>query len=763
MILECPNCNARLNAAAMPTPGKPVRCSKCKEVFYPGSPNTPPQNNSASGEESDWSSVAASPQEEPEEREEPQRRSRKAPKPTSKFPVLLVVSGVFAFLVVVGAVVAVAFMGGDKSSSGNSNAANQTTTPPKKDNPAKKDGPKTDSTSTSKLQIPPEYAEVFRESAEKAAPITLVPTLKKIGMEEFRVPSFASKTEPDPEAGKLTLDELKKATTFIKVMAGNGGGGTGSGFVIRSDRMGILIATNFHVVGSKTGGRLMPDSKIAVVFDSGLPTQRSLKAEVVAMDSEIDLAVVKVAAFDPLPKAIDASLSPKLVETMNIRSFGFPLGASLGVDGLNPNVTVGSGTVSSVRLNATGAVSLVQINGASLNPGNSGGPVVDDNGKLVGIVVSGIPGSGIANAIPATKLADMLTGRAYPPTISTASEEEGQASFHIDVPLSDPLRKIKDVILHVWSGEVPPPIQRESTVAWKVVAGAEATPLKLELRSATGKFKLALPSTDNKTIVLLQLECTNESGEKAVSPPVRYLLAQDGVQTAGDAIPLATFRQDLSKYHGQVVAVRGKLSPGTIQRSAVYEVQVADDSNMYPTGLVFLADREVATQLNELPLEAALDVRLTLRVGKQGANATTPARVARIDFIGRGNRLAKTIPSSEEPVDPLIALNRKPEKFVGQTIVFLGLLSPVNLGSEQAPELSIAMISGKRPENLHFTSPNRIVSQLKGPGYSNDGLYPAQITVQVEPRVLNGTGSQIATVTKIEFVDKEGKPGKTLE
>jgi hypothetical protein len=207
------------------------------------------------------------------------------------------------------------------------------------------------------------------------------------------------------------------------------------------------------------------------------------------------------------------------------------------------------------------------------------------------------------------------------------------------------------------------------------------------------------------------------------------------------------------------------LSLGSIQRGAIFEIQVADESNTPQNGLIFLTDREITTELNELDQkDAASEARFTVRVGKKGANGATPLKVTRIDLIGPNDRLVRTIPSSEEAADKLITLNRKPEKFTGQTVVFVGYLSPITLGTEKSPELSIVTFPGKRrPENIHFTSPDSIISHLKGPGYSNDVLYLAQFTVRVEPRVVDGTGAQIVTVTKIEIVDNEGKPGKTLE
>ena len=775
MVLECPHCSARLNAANIPDPDKPVRCSKCKQVFTP-SQNQLPGNESpapSNDEGSDWMNVASTPV------EKPAKSFRKTqPASAKKFPLIPVLGGVVGVLAIIVVIVFVLFMGGDKSKSNTAapNAPNPGPSPSpskKETSPPKKDGPKADSLAT-KAQIPPEFAELFATAvADRPAPTSAMPALKA-SKDEIRVPAFPSENAADPNAGKLSLEELKKATAFIKVVAkdtrGEASGGSGSGFVVHSDASGILVATNFHVVGLKSENKKVdPANEITVVLDSGLPTEKSYPGKVIAFDAEVDLAVVKVRRIDPLPKAIDPSLAPKLMETMNIRSFGFPLGQQLGVGGLNPSVTVGSGTVSSIRLDPSGVVSKVQINGASLNPGNSGGPVVDDNGKLVGIVVSGIPGSGIANAIPAAKLAEILTGHILPPVIRSVAGEEGQATFQVDAPVTDPLNKLKDVFLHVWSGDALPKLDREPNGNWKVIPSATKIVLKHEEGRVNGLFTLPTPSPESKLNVVLQLECVNTAGAVAISSPARYQLALENVATASDAITFIAFLHNLTKYYGQVVAVRGKLSQGGIRRGLVTEFQVSDEKSTPSTGVTFVADRELATQLSELTEDDfKQEVRLTVRMGKAPTSGNAPARIVRVDFIGKGDRLVKNLPSGEDPKDPFVALNRKPDKFAGKTIEIPGYFKSTVFGSDSFPELSLFFMSAKQsgqnppsPENLVFTAPNSLIPKVKD--YPSGTLFPAVFTVRVEPRVLEATGAQIVTVTKIETVDKDGKTRITLE
>jgi S1-C subfamily serine protease len=97
----------------------------------------------------------------------------------------------------------------------------------------------------------------------------------------------------------------------------------------------------------------------------------------------------------PLPKPLTFGRSAALVETQDVFIFGYPLGESLGL-----NISVNKSTVSSLRKDRTGAIEIVQVAGG-MHPGNSGGPVADKNGAIIGVSVAGIVGTSINFAIPA--------------------------------------------------------------------------------------------------------------------------------------------------------------------------------------------------------------------------------------------------------------------------------------------------------------------------------------------------------------------------
>ena len=157
-----------------------------------------------------------------------------------------------------------------------------------------------------------------------------------------------------------TVAAVKRATVFVRVEAG-ASKGSGSGFVVSADKDSVLIATNYHVINplerekraTLTPGEVARSLKtpaVTVVFDGGTATELSAKAEAIAADPEADLAVLRVTGLKVPPKPIDPAAAPKLSETMAVYTFGFPFGQALATGKGAPAITVGKGSVSSLRL-----------------------------------------------------------------------------------------------------------------------------------------------------------------------------------------------------------------------------------------------------------------------------------------------------------------------------------------------------------------------------------------------------------------------------
>ena len=158
-----------------------------------------------------------------------------------------------------------------------------------------------------------------------------------------------------------------------------GGTGNGTGVIIHSD--GYLV-TNYHVVNGAT--------RIVVTMDDG----SHFEASVVGVDPATDLAVLLIQGDGPFP-----ALSFAPPDSVRVGDWAIAIGNALGLPG-GPSVTLGVvGAIDrSLTTQQQSLTDLIQTD-AAINEGNSGGPLVDLNGEVIGIntaVVRGAQGMGFS-------------------------------------------------------------------------------------------------------------------------------------------------------------------------------------------------------------------------------------------------------------------------------------------------------------------------------------------------------------------------------
>ncbi len=168
---------------------------------------------------------------------------------------------------------------------------------------------------------------------------------------------------------------------FVFSRLSDGGLSTGSGFVI--DPNGLVVTAQHIFQAGGTPGIVIPGSP-------------QLPAAIVAADRNADIVILRVnrTGLPTIPLGDSATLR----QGDEVLAIGYPRAEALGIN----DSVVTRGIVSSLRPD------LIQID-AALNPGNSGGPILNLRGDVVGIAVAGLRGAaGINFAVPINSLKPML-------------------------------------------------------------------------------------------------------------------------------------------------------------------------------------------------------------------------------------------------------------------------------------------------------------------------------------------------------------------
>ena len=171
---------------------------------------------------------------------------------------------------------------------------------------------------------------------------------------------------------------------------------TGSGVIWSED--GYII-TNQHVIEY---AQQYSTAFITILFDDGTEAEATL----IAADKQTDLALLKVETETKLP-AVTVGSSENLLVGQSAIAIGNPL----GVEYAN-SVTVGIVSGLNRQVSGENGVSTMIQTDAAVNPGNSGGALVDSAGKLIGIVsakISSTDVEGIGFAIPVDDAIKIVT------------------------------------------------------------------------------------------------------------------------------------------------------------------------------------------------------------------------------------------------------------------------------------------------------------------------------------------------------------------
>ena len=213
-------------------------------------------------------------------------------------------------------------------------------------------------------------------------------------------------------SGNLSIKDIaaKVLPSVVSIsVTATGGSGTGSGAIIQSDATKSYVITNNHVISNAVSS-----GTVKVELQNG----EKITATIRGRDIAYDLAVLQISKGN-LPVMEIGDSSKVVIGDLSI-AVGSPLGLSGTVtsgiiSALNRPVTTGNTTSTESYIDA------IQTD-AAVNPGNSGGPLVNGQGQMVGV------NSAIAS------LADSATGQA------------GSIGLGFSIPVNQAMRVAREII-----------------------------------------------------------------------------------------------------------------------------------------------------------------------------------------------------------------------------------------------------------------------------------------------------------------------------
>ena len=242
--------------------------------------------------------------------------------------------------------------------------------------------------------LPPET--MAREEAAAVSEEAAVISEEAPDFSSMQLQQSPQSRENIPMEGGLSLQEiyLQNIGSVVSISCeGYGSSSTGTGVVLTADG---YIVTNAHVVDG------------AGSIDVLLTDDRVFSAELIGRDEVSDLAVLQVQAADLIPAQFGDSTQLRIGDT--VAAIGDPLGVKY-------RGTYTDGIVSAINRDVDmdgRTMTLIQTN-AALNSGNSGGPLINCYGQVIGINTMKIGAftdsagvEGIGFAIPSTTVKDIV-------------------------------------------------------------------------------------------------------------------------------------------------------------------------------------------------------------------------------------------------------------------------------------------------------------------------------------------------------------------
>lgn len=249
-----------------------------------------------------------------------------------------------------------------------------------------------------------DHEEISEKSKSVAKPMSII-NAEDIGSDALSTEDIVEKSLPSVVGIKSEFTVQNPSGSYYYGFGGNmpsssEAASTGTGVIITEDG---YVVTNAHVIYDSQYGAGLSE-KISVLVSDG----ESYDADVIGYDTDCDIAVLKIDAKNLVPAEFGDSDSLKLGEPVTA------IGNPLGFDLMN---TVTSGIVSGLNRQIIindKEMTLLQTD-AAINSGNSGGPLINKYGQVIGINSSKMSASysetsieGIGFAIPSNEVSKIV-------------------------------------------------------------------------------------------------------------------------------------------------------------------------------------------------------------------------------------------------------------------------------------------------------------------------------------------------------------------
>ena len=228
------------------------------------------------------------------------------------------------------------------------------------------------------------------------------------------------------------LDRGKRATAFIEV-TGAYGTWRGSGFCI--DRSGLFI-TSARIIEKATQG-----AEIQLVLDTRLASQRKLTATLLSSDYHGAGLALLQARGGEIPAPLELGRDADLKKLAPVFALGYPAGkeTEAGKD-LYPRLRVLTSRISLLHSGGFRAIEKVYIDD-QMDPGLSGGPLLDESGRVAGISVANTGELSVAK--PVGFLAEFLAKPSIVLDVATVAFETRTRSAEWTIHLQPPAPLLK--------------------------------------------------------------------------------------------------------------------------------------------------------------------------------------------------------------------------------------------------------------------------------------------------------------------------------